>query len=213
MDAGGIQKIMVDDMIEKLERPIVTYRSECPNCKKKYVGAFPTSCVCGFNLDGLTWKNTSKHQKEKQEKHTELLHGNQITLGENGEFNASFDSNATVQLEDIIRFTLSFGERRSLPSPRGCYQNPIILCYIPEIIGQGVESRYCTTTIPVSGCCIISPASDIYAHPFPALNKWINNKFPNEKSTCIRCGIEVPIGEPFCTTCFGKHGGHWRDLL
>lgn len=199
-----------DDMIEKLETSMVTYRSKCPKCNKKYVSAFPTSCECGFNLDGLTGKSTSDFQKKKIKEHTDLLRGTQINLYKK-EYNASFDSNAIVQLKDLVRFTLSFGERRFLATRSG-HNNPIILCYIPEVIGQGA-SLYSTTSTPVSGCCIISPSNDIYAHPFPARNDWINNKFQNEKSTCIRCGIEVPIGEPFCTICLGKHRGNWRDLL
>lgn len=184
------------------------YSSICPSCKKLHEGAFPVSCECGFNLEGLTGVTLSGWQVGKLREHTDLKYGTDIKLY-GKDVNCSFSTAGFDQIEDVTRFALSFGERATIPR-RGGVSN-VIVSYIPEIIGYGT-ARGMGTSAPVSGCCLISPASEQYAHAFPAFNSWISNTFPAATSNCRKCGKTVPFAEPFCLTCVGFIGD-WKNLV
>ena len=152
-----------------------TYRSTCPSCKEIIAGPFRLECPhCLFNIRGLVGQGTSDFQRRKWDQHTDILQGRDVHLYDK-DFNASFDYNGHVLMTDLVRFTISYGDRAELPSPRGNHYNPVILAYIPEIIGSGTAIHY-TGTVPCSGVCLISPQSVDYSHSFPVIgmcqHKW-----------------------------------------
>jgi hypothetical protein len=188
---------------------IPTYR--CPGCGNEFPSPFRSPCAtCGFDIGHLSGKSLSDFQKRKWDKHTELLTGNSISLY-GGAFNASFDHNGTAKLDDLLRFTLGFGEMASLPA-RGSRSNDIRIAFIPETIGSGT-SIYAQGLMACSGICVVSPASLQFGHPFPVLDNWVNQTFLGQASTCRFCGTSTSFGVPFCPGCFARNGGDWTRFL
>src|SRR2546427_5426457 len=104
----------------------------CVRCYAKLPAPFPEVCPhCGFGLEHLAGKKLSDFQKHKREKHTDLLLGRKIQLYD-GSYNASFDNYGDANLEDLIRFTISYGHHAKLPSKGGRRENEIIVAFIPE---------------------------------------------------------------------------------
>lgn len=190
----------------------VDYRHTCPQCQRKYFTAFPGVCPCGFNIERLTGRNLSQFQQTKWNKHTQLYHGQQVSLIGEGDYNASFNSTAIHEISDIVNFCLTFGSDSVIESNRGGHQNPVRIVFLPKIIGEGV-SIDTTAGVSVSGCCIISPASINFGHIYPALTPWVKENFSTESTCCRSCGTETPFAMPFCEKCYPEHGSDWLKLL
>jgi len=183
----------------------------CPKCKNLVDIPFGYYCPnCDFNIDALTGKTTSSFQAIKWNEHTDILQGRDIELY-GKEFNASFDYNGFTKLEDLIRFTITYGDRGKIQSQRGNNENDIIVGFIPEIIGSGT-AIYVNSEVPCSGVVIISPQSEMYAHSFPAIDQWINNKFLGHIGCCKLCGKEMPFGHTICNECYEKYN-NWLKLI
>jgi len=184
---------------------------ECPKCKTKNEIPFIGKCPnCGFTIDHLSGKRLSDFQQRKFEQHNELLYSDTISL--DGEYNASFTHKGNEQLEDLINFTISYGDRVILPSARGTYHNPAIISYVPEIIGSGT-TIYNIGYLPCSGICIVSPQSYIFGHPFPVIDSWVGRNFEGIISKCKICGREVNIGQPMCRKCYRRYDNNWKNIL
>ncbi len=186
----------------------------CVQCQLKVEAPFPEKCPhCGFGLDHLEGKNLSDFQKQKKEKHDDLLFGRKIQL-QGSDYNASFDSYGDANLTDLLRFTLSYGHPAKLPSKGGRHQNDIVLAFIPEIVGSGIsiyDLGY--DPVPCSGIAVISPASQEYGHGFPVLDDWVHQTFKNEKGHCVSCGESTSFGHSLCQKCYLEKGSDWRKFL
>lgn len=184
----------------------------CPKCKNERHAPFKGHCaVCDFNIDHLSGKRLSDFQTSKYLKHTQLLHGSTITLTDS-DYNASFDHNGDAKLEQLIQFTISYGKWAEIPSRSGQYTNPVIVSYVPEIIGAGT-SIYEKDTLLCSGICIMSPQSYQFGHPFPVLDEWVNKNFNTFASTCSFCRKPTQFGQPFCHKCYQDRGSNWLNLI
>jgi hypothetical protein len=168
---------------------------------------------CGFSLEHLAGKRLSGFQQEKREKHSDLLLGREIRL-HGTDYNASFDSYGDANLEDLVRFALSYGHRAKLPSKGGRAENEVVLAFIPEVIGSGV-SKYDISydPVPCSGVGILSPASETYGHGFPTLDAWVNEVFTQEKGFCVGCGAPTAFGHSICYECYAGKGGDWKNFV
>ncbi len=187
------------------------HSSPCPNCNTPVLSPFLIKCpYCAFDLTHLVG-NLSPQGQNKRIKHTELLTSGTIQLHK-GEYNASFDHYGLQNLEELVRYALSYGHHATVKSPRGNHQNPVIVAYIPEIIGSGV-SRYSADYLPASGICIISPSSVQWGHPYPMLDGWAQKEFNGLVGSCFRCGAVTPFGQTVCTKCYGEIGSNWKSLL
>jgi len=183
----------------------------CPKCNTTLVAPFLVACpACGFTLGHLLGQ-PSPEGEAKQLKHNELLTSGSISLY-GGELNASFDYYGFLSLPDLVRYTVSYGHHATVPSPRGHHHNPVVVAYVPEIIGSGV-SRYSTDYNPCSGLCIISPGSERWGHPFPVLEQWVQQQFPGVQGTCAVCGANTPFGHTLCHEHYANLTGDWRKLL
>jgi hypothetical protein len=94
-----------------------------------------------FQFGASYGKRLSDFQAEKWEKHSDLLRGRDIGLY-GGMFNASFDNYGDSSIEDLVRYTQSYGHRSKLPSRGGRYENDVAVAFIPEIMGSGVSIRF-----------------------------------------------------------------------
>lgn len=185
----------------------------CYRCQAKLEAPIKEVCPsCGFSLDHLVGKRLSDFQFENWEKHTDLLRGRDIDLY-GGVFNASFDNYGDSSIEDLVRYTLSYGHRSKLPSRGGRHQNDVAVAFIPNIIGSGVSIYNQSGPAPCSGVCIISPVSQTYGHPFPVLDDWLHATFPKEVGGCASCGAATPFGHSICSRCYAARGGDWRKWL
>ena len=167
-------------------------------------------CLCDYS----SLLNPSAPEAiEKKEKHFEMvLHGT-LSLGDGpGRFNASFDHNGAASQEKIVRFVAAFGHRESISSGPGREPSEAIVSYLPEVIGSGV-SKFWSGEIPCSGVCIISPASPVWGHLFPAMDNWIKHRDSGTERVCIRCPNFVSFGHPFCATCYAELGSDWRTFI
>jgi len=186
----------------------------CVQCHEKLEAPFRGTCPhCGFSLQHLFGKKLSDFQKQKRDKHCDLLFGRKIQLhGSN--YNASFDSYGDANLEDLMRFTLSYGHHAKLPSRGGRHENEIVLAFIPDIIGSGI-SVYDTDYQPLtcSGVAVISPASQDYGHGFPVLDDWVHQTFKTEEGFCVSCGALTAFGHPLCHKCYEARGSDWLKFL
>jgi hypothetical protein len=187
--------------------------SSCPKCGHQVAGTFPSKCPnCTFDISALAGRGTTSFQVFKWNKHADLLQGRDIQLQSGEIYNASFDYNGQANLDDLVRFTITYGDRTTLPSARGSYQNPIILAYIPERIGAGTAIHF-PGTVPCSGICLISPQSENYSHSFPVIDEWVQTTFAGTTSNCRICSSATSFGQPICAACYIKHGGGWRSFL
>jgi len=188
-------------------------KSSCPRCSVELAGPFPVTCPnCGFSIDGLTGKGTTDFQIKKWKKHTDLLQGRAIQLSSGVTYNASFDYNGVAKLDDIVRFAIAYGDRAVIPSPRGKYNNPIIIAYIPEQIGTGTAIHF-PGTVPCSGICLISPHSHTYAHSFPVIDEWVDSEFKGYTTNCRICNKQTSFAQPVCLDCYSDFNSDWRNLI
>lgn len=185
----------------------------CPKCGNSISGVFPNQCpYCDFNLDALAGKGTTSFQVLKWQKHSDLLQGQNIQLGPGEVYNASFNYNGYAKLDDIVRFTITYGDRVTLPAAHGKYQNPVIISYIPEQLGAGTAIHF-PGTVPCSGICLVSPQSDIYAHSYPVIDQWVQETFPGASSDCRICGASTAFGQPICEKCYAERDSSWENFL
>lgn len=184
----------------------------CPSCSAVVQGPFTGVCPdCGFNDKHLTGIQTSSFQSRKWHEHNDLLTGNTISLyGKT--YNASFDQFGNQSLQEIIRYGITFGTRTTLAASRGNHINQVIVSYIPAIIGSGITA-YTTGVYACSGICIISPQQYQFGHPFPILDSWVSQSFPNATTNCTVCGAPTQFGYAFCANCHTRYGKNWLDLV
>ncbi len=189
----------------------MSHTTICPKCHNIVTAPFPIECpLCGFSLEHLIGF-PSPDTIKKRDKHTELLTKGSISL-HGGEFNASFDYYGLLSLPDLVRYTVSYGHRSELPSVHGGHQNPIIVAYLPEIIGSGI-SQYNKHYGACSGVCIISPGSERWGHPYPVLDEWVQNQCSTKIGKCFLCDLPTPFGHTICAGCYEKVGSDWRTFL
>lgn len=169
--------------------------------------------ACGADLSHLDGTALGQWQQKKWGDHTTLLTGSYIPL-KGKEFNCSFDVVGYSKIPDIVEYTLNYGDKLTLPSTHGGYINDVYVAFIPVIIGSGVSKHYTNLgPQPVSGCCVISPNSLQYGHPFPMLYDWVVDKFPGITSKCRLCSKQTHLGLSVCWECYGKIGNDWKKLL
>ena len=189
----------------------MSYQTSCPRCLNSLAAPFLLDCPsCGFTLAHLIGSPPPETQS-KQAKHTELLTIGSISL-HGGEFNASFDYYGLLSLPDLVRYTVSYGHHSTVPSPRGGHTNPVIVAYVPEIIGSGI-SCYSSDYYPCSGLCIVSPGNQRWGHPYPILDQWTQHQFSGVFGTCFSCAAPTPFGHTLCSSCYGREGSDWRRFL
>jgi hypothetical protein len=192
---------------------MITLFSSCPKCGYSVSGAFPNKCPnCTFDISALIGLGTSSFQKRNWNKHTDLLQGRDIQLQPGGTYNASFDYNGHANLADIVRFTITYGDRTTLQSPRGSHSNPLIIAYIPERIGAGTAIHF-PGTVACSGICLMSPQSEKYGHPFPIIDEWVQNTFAGSSSFCRICKTPTSFAQPICADCYAKNGSDWKNFM
>jgi len=185
----------------------------CPKCGNPISRPFPNQCpYCPFNLSALAGCGTTSFQVLKWNKHSDLLQGRNIQLAKGEIYNASFNYSGFAQLEDIVRFTVTFGDRTTLPSPHGGYQNPVIISYIPEQLGAGTAIHF-PGTVPCSGICLVSPQSDSYAHSFPVIDEWVQATYSTNVSFCRFCKTPTAFGQPICADCYAERGSDWKIFI
>ncbi|MGH3639636.1 MAG: hypothetical protein ACRDUX_11495 [Mycobacterium sp.] len=128
-----------------------------------------------------------------------------------GTVNASFDLRGLAKLSDLVRFTLMFGDRATLPSRR--YANPAIFAYIPEPIGAGTVLHQ-VGTIACSGICVVSPQSIEFRHAFPVVAEWVDQKYGHDPGGgCRLCSAPTAFAQPVCGRCYNDIGGDWSRLV
>jgi hypothetical protein len=155
--------------------------SSCPKCARTVEGVFPAACPhCDFNISPLVGRGTTDFQRIKWQQHSDILQGREVQLY-GKEFNASFDFRGYAVLDEIVRFTLTYGDRAELPAGRGRYRSPVIVSYIPEPIGAGT-ALYSVGGITCSGICLVSPQSADWAHSFPVIGPWVDQTFRGQNS-------------------------------
>lgn len=186
-------------------------RSHCPHCTATFAGPLPVECPsCGFNVGILAGQGTTDFQRRKWEEHTGILQGRDIEL-HNKEFNASFDFKGYARIDDLVRFTLTYGDRDELRS-RGGYSSPAWMAYVPEPIGSGT-CLYYRGTVSCSGLCIVSAHSTEYGHAFPMMDQWVADKYGDQPSRCRICGRPTLMAQPVCEDCYVEIEGDWTRLI
>lgn len=187
---------------------------KCLKCGKTSMKPMSYPCFsCGFDIDHLTGIKLSQFQVRKWDEHSQLITGQNISLF-GKEYNCSFDYNGISNISDLVTYTINYGTDVNIPSNRGAHVNPVKISFIPEIIGSGTSVYYnAGDTFPCSGCCVISPVSIDYGHPFPILRDWVIQEFGTQKSTCFICGKDVDFGLSICNECYEKKGGDWHEFL
>jgi hypothetical protein len=186
--------------------------STCPRCGTSVPGVFPIQCPnCDFSIDSLAGRGTSDFQKQKWLEHTDILQGRNI--GPYGkELNASFDFRGHAKLDDLVRFTITFGDTRVITSPRGSHATKMAVAYFPEVIGSGTSLHF-PGRVACSGLALMSPQSLDYAHSFPILDLWVQKEFGHLSSNCRLCGRPTPFGQPLCEKCHSERGMDWESML
>lgn len=186
--------------------------STCPRCKGLIKGVFPHECpYCDFTVSDLVGQGISPFQQKKWKEHTELLYRGSVGLY-GKKYNASFNYRGVADLEDMVRFTITFGDTGIIKDSRGIHDNEVILSYFPEVLGTGTAICY-HQGVPCSGVMVISPASFDYAHACPVIDDWVREKFPNQQSQCRLCGKRTDFGQPICADCYSKGNDNWKEFL
>lgn len=186
--------------------------TQCPSCNASVSAPFPTHCpYCAFNIDGLAGLGTSSFQARKDQQHRDLLFGRNVSLY-NKQFNASFDYYGIAELPDIVRFAISYGDRTTVLSTHGNHPTPLIVSYIPAVIGSGT-SIYNPGNLPCSGICLMSPASVNYSHSFPVLDDYVRTAFNGLSGACRACGVATGFAQPFCSVCYQQQSFDWKKWL
>jgi hypothetical protein len=128
------------------------------------------------------------------------------------QYNASFNYNGVAKLEDMVRFTITYGDKAIIKDSRGIYDNEVMLAYFPEVLGSGSAVQY-HQMVPCSGLMLMSPGSFDYSHAFPVIDDWVQATFPNWQSVCRLCGKPTDFGQPVCTDCYTSGNNQWTLLL
>lgn len=184
----------------------------CPSCNASVSTPFPTRCpYCAFTIDGLAGMGTSSFQSRKDQQHRDLLFGRSVNLY-NKQFNASFDYYGNAELPDVVRFAISYGDRTTVMSTHGNHPTPLIVSYIPAVIGSG-NSIYTPGNLSCSGICLMSPASVNYSHSFPVLDDYVRSTFNGLSGACRACGVTTGFAQPFCSTCYQRQSFDWKKWL
>lgn len=187
----------------------------CPSCNRSMPGPFPlTGCACGFSLSGLAGKGTSAFQIKKDSQHRDILSGRGIQLYSKT-LNTSFDFYGEANLIDVVDFALTYGEKRSILSSHGGHSTSVIVSYIPDVIGSGIQKASPSGVLqPCSGICLMSPESTSgFAHSFATLDDWVSQKFPGDSSVCKFCRKPTPFGLGVCIECFENNGRKWQNFI
>ncbi len=186
--------------------------AQCPCCNASVPVPFPIQCPhCAFTIDGLTGLGTSSFQTRKDREHRDLLIGRNVTLY-GKQFNASFDYYGNAELPDIVRFAISYGDRTTVMSAHGNHPTPVIVSYIPAVMGSGT-SIYSPGNLPCSGICLMSPASVNYSHSFLVLDDYVRNTFSGLSGVCRDCGVATGFAQPFCSECYNRQSFNWKKWL
>ncbi|HUG69515.1 MAG TPA: hypothetical protein VMM76_17320 [Pirellulaceae bacterium] len=130
--------------------------------------------------------------------------------------NCSFDHIGIAKLTDIVEFTMNYGHESSVMSLHGGHPTPVRIAYIPEVFGRGAkksEPYTAVSGIACSGCCVMSPGSIDYGHPFPVLTEWVSYKFGSEIGHCRLCGALTSFAMAVCGDCYAHHGNDWQSML
>lgn len=182
----------------------------CPRCGKRINGVFPISCPeCGLSTENIATMGTTDFQRRKLDEHTDLLYGREIGFY-GKKFNASFDYNGYTNLQNLVRYAITYGVRLSIPN-RGAYSSAI-LAYCPAILGTGTAMGK-DKQVPCTGVCIVSPQSDQWGHTFPVIDDWVNRNYGMLASTCTICGASTHIGVPICERCYSQSTGGWEEMM
>lgn len=183
---------------EKSKTPI---RFPCPTCRK--------------GIDHLDGTTPSISFIKKYKEHTDLIGGSGINLyGKT--MNCSFDHIGVAKLSDLVEFTMNFGHEATVLSLHGGHPTPVRVAYIPQVFGRGAKKSDPYTLIsgiPCSGCCVMSPCSIIYGHPFPVITEWVSDKFATSSGNCSVCGVVTSFGMGVCGRCYSSHGYDWQSML
>lgn len=182
----------------------------CPRCCISIEGIFPTSCPsCGLSTDSLANMGTTSFQKRKMNEHTDLLYGREIGFY-GKEYNASYDYYGYANLQNLVRYAITYGARISIPN-RNTYSNAI-LAYCPAILGTGTAMGQ-AEQVPCSGVCIVSPQSTDWGHSFPVIDDWVRSRYGMLSSNCVVCGASTPIGVPICERCYTASTNSWKEMI
>ena len=187
-------------------------RFTCFKCKHNSTSPINYPCSnCGMDISHLDGTNLSEWNRKKLPEHTSLLSGSCVPL--NGkDWNCSFDIEGYSKITEIVEFTLNYGQWFNYEFRN--HINQVCLTFIPEIIGAGVSTHYATLDAhPVSGCCIISPKSVSFGHPFPVLKDWVATQFGGQSSICKICGNTTDLGITVCWSCYANYNNDWTKLL
>jgi len=191
----------------------MTLITVCPRCNYQINGVFQYACPnCSFNISALAGRGTTSFQVLKWLKHTDLLQGQSIQLAEGEKYNASFNFNGYAKLDDIVRFTITYGDRVNYSSPRSRHPTSFVISYIPEQLGAGTAIHY-PGTVPCSGICLVSPQSDEYAHSYPVIDEWVHDTFARFTSYCRFCNMPTAFGQPICENCYSSRSSDWLKFL
>lgn len=184
----------------------------CPRCNMTINGVFPHSCPsCGFSVSTLAGQGTSSFQQKNWKEHTDLLYGG--TVGLYGKkYNASFNYKGVANLEDMVRFTITYGDTATIKDSRGIHDTQVILAYFPEVLGSG-SAIYYHQMVPCSGLMVMSPSSLDHSHVFPVIDDWVQGTFPGRQSSCRLCGRPTDFGQPICADCYASGNNQWTELL
>ncbi len=188
----------------------------CPSCKNSFPAPFKGKCPnlsCGFNHNHLTGlKFNTREQTKSWGQHTSLVSGAPIGLY-GKPINCSFDHNGIVQIDDLVRYTISYGTDANVSSLHGGKVTEVRLIYVQDVIGSGMTIYNPGNIFPCSGLCIMSVNSVNYGHIFPASDPWVQHNFGGNPGSCRECGATTSFAVPFCSACFKNHNNDWKSLL
>ena len=182
------------------------------NCNASFAYNLTKCPVCGMDY-GHLYLPTHPNGIQKLEKHRELITKDTLSLGKGPlGLNASLDPYGDSIREDLVRFTLTFGQPCLIKNGPGRQSCTGLISYVPEVIASG-RSKLQTPLFPVSGYALMSPASAIWGHGFPATDYWVAYQNPDKLWKCANCPNPVAFGMPFCSKCYSDIGTAWRDLI
>lgn len=184
------------------------------NCNASFAHNLTKCPTCGTDY-GHLYLPTNPTGIQKLEKHRELITKGTLSLGKGPlGINASLDHYGDSIREHLVRFTLTFGQPCLIKNGPGRQSCTGLITYVPEVIASG-RSKSHTSLFPVSGYALMSPASCIWGHGFPATDNWIAYQNPGKPCECANpnCPNPVTFGMPFCDYCYSTIGTNWRDLI
>lgn len=154
----------------------------------------------------------SSFQVKNWGQHSDLLAGRNIQLY-GKQYNASFDFAGKANLQDLVRFTITFGSSGIVPGRNGRADCQTMLAYVPQTIGSGVMQAAPSINVPCSGICLLSYTSVDYKHSYPVLDDWVRQTFTGQTATCRECGEVTGFGHCICSNCYLKSNWDWTNYL